>query len=419
VNSNDSAITRQLDPLPPSGSRPAAKSHRIAPVITAILIVIVGYSGPVLIVKQAAEAANLSAQQVDSWIFAVTFGSGICGLILSWWSRQPIIVAFSSAGHVLLLTSLSGYRYSDAIGAFIAVALASLAIGLSRTFSVLLARIPKAIVSAMLCGVLLRFGSGLFAALPGDPRRWQTTMLVLAMIATFFVSRSFGSKVATVWTCAVGALFAFVLRLTQTSHVHLAIASPHFSAPTFSVRAMTGLALPLLAVALSSQYAPGYAVLTSSGYEPPMDRILGVTGGIGAIMALFGSPGLNLAAITAGMATGPDAHPDPKRRYTAGITTGFANILAGLLGVSLLSVFTPFPKEYVAAITGLALFGSISSSMFGALSNPHEREAGVATLLCAASGFTLFGIGSPFWALLVGISLEALQRSARARTSNT
>ncbi len=178
---------------------------------------------------------------------------------------------------------------------------------------------------------------------------------------------------------------------------------------------MTGLALPLLAVALSSQYAPGYAVLTSSGYEPPMDRILSVTGGVGILMASFGSPGLNLAAITAGMATSSDAHPDPTRRYTAGIATGVANIFAGLLGASLLSIFTPFPKEFVAAITGLALFGSISSSMFGALSNPEEREAGVATLLCAASGFTLFGVAAPFWALLVGISMEGMQRYVRMR----
>jgi benzoate membrane transport protein len=399
--------------IPSAGRR----SHltRLAPIVAGVLIVVVNYSGPVLLVRQAAEAARLTARQTDSWIFAVTFGSGICALVLSWWSRQPIIVAFNSAGHVLLITTLGNYRYSDAIGAYLLVAVGCGIVGLSRTFSALLARIPKAIVSAMLAGVLLNFGIGLFKALPGNPRRWQTTVLVAGMIATFFVSRALGTRVATVWTCLFGAVASWVLRLTTTSGVHLRVAHPQFTSPTLSFGAMTGLAIPLLALALSSQYAPGYALLRTAGYNPNMDRILTVTGGVGALFAPFGSPGLNLAAITAGIATGEDAHPDPHRRYTAGMATGAANMVAGLFGASLLSVFAPFPKEFVAAITGLALFGSISSSLHGALDDPNEREAAVATVLCAAAGFTLFGVGAPFWALVVGLGIERMQRWVKSR----
>jgi benzoate membrane transport protein len=384
-------------------------------VVAGTLIVIVAYSGPVLVIKQAADAAKLTAQQTDSWIFGVTFGAGLCGLILSWRSRQPIIVAFNSAGTVLLITSLGNYRFSDAIGAYLIVAIASLIVGLSKSFSALLARMPKAIVSAMLCGVLFNFGSKLFAALPGSPKRWQTTVLVVIMIIAYFGSRALGTRVASVWTLLAGAIATFALGIAGKSDVHLALAHPKFTAPTFSLSALTGLALPLLALALSSQYAPGYAVLTGAGYEPHIDRIFVVTGGIGALFAPFGTPGLNLAAITAGIATGPDAHPDHERRYLAGISTGIANMVAGVFGASLLTLFTPFPHEFVAAITGLALFGSIASSMNGALTNPEEREAGVATILCAASGFTLFGVGAPFWALVVGLSIEALQRNARQR----
>ena len=381
------------------------------------LVVLVGYSGPVLIIRLAATNAGLSSANLDSWLFAVSAGAGIAGLILSVWLRQPVIVAFSSAGAVLLSTSLADYRFSDAIGAYVVVAVACIAIGLTGTFSTLLARVPGPIVSAMLAGTLFKFGTGYFAALPGNPQRWRVTAMVVLMGVVYFTARSHGSRLAVVWTSAAGLVTAFVLRLTTGAHARIALAHLTVRAPTFHLGAMTGLALPLLALALSSQYAPGYAVLRESGYEPDMDRILAVTGAVGLAMAPLGGPGLNLAAITAGLATGPHAHPDPNQRYLAGIATGFTYIAAGAFGASLLSIFSVVPPEFVAAVTGLALFGTIAGSAATALSAPASRDAAAVTLLCAAGGFTLFHVGAPFWALVAGLAVDALNRRTRMRVN--
>ena len=401
------------------GPTPARSAQRrgtwsIAPLIAGFLVVLVGYSGPLLIVGLAVTDAGLGTRVADNWIFAVSMGSGLTGLILSVWTRQPVIVAFSSAGAVLLSTSLHEYRFSAAIGAYLVVAAACVIIGVTRTFSRLMSHLPRSIVSAMLAGVLFHFGTGYFAALPGSPQRWRVTLLVTVMGAVYFLCRARGSRLAIVFTSAAGLAAAVALGLTTSVTPRLHLVDLQATMPTFDMGAMTGLALPLLALALSSQYAPGYAILQAAGYEPDMDRILVVTGAAGVALAPLGSPGLNLAAITAGIATGPDAHPDPHRRYTAGIATGVFYIAAALFGSSLLSVFSVVTPEFVAAITGLALFGTIASSAATALADPAERDAAVATLLCAAAGFSLFHIAAPFWALVAGLLVHTVTSRVRA-----
>jgi benzoate membrane transport protein len=386
-------------------------SARLGPVIAGLLVIVVGYSGPVLIIRQAVENAGLSARVADSWIFTVSAGAGLAGFTLSWWLRQPIIVAFNTAGTVLLTTSLKDYRYSDAVTAYLIVGVACVIIGLTGSFTRLLRLIPAPIVSAMLAGVLFKFGTGYFASLPGAPEARSITAMVAAMGVVYFVARSRGSRLAVVWTSAVGVVCAVALGTMTSQGLDLSIAHPLFTSPTVHGGAIIGLALPLLALALSSQYATGYAMLRGHGYDPNMDRVLMVTGGIGAALAPLGCPGLNLAAITAGLATGPEAHFDPAKRYQAGLWTGVFNIAIGLLGVSALTVFAVMPREFVAAVTGLALFGAIVSAASAALAEPQYRDAAGATLLCAAAGFSLFHIGAPFWALVVGLGVSALSRT--------
>jgi benzoate membrane transport protein len=390
---------------------PSSGLRRSIPAFVAgFLVVLVSYSGPFLVVQLAAKNAGLTVAQTNGWISAVSVASGVCAIVLSVWLRQPIICAFSSGGTVLLVTSLQNYTFADAVGAYLLVAVGIIVIGVTKSFSRLMARVPKGIVSAMLAGVLFNFGTGYFAALPGSPPRWQVTMLVLLMGTAFFLARVRGSRLSIVWTALAGGLAAVVLRVTTTTKPSLRVVHLTMVTPTFHVGALVGLGLPLLALALSSQYAPGYAVLRQSGYRPDIDRILVVTGGVSLVLAPFGSPGAHLAAITAGIATGDDAHHDPSKRYIAGVSAGVFYIVAAIFGASLLSVFSVLPKEFVAAITGLALFGAISGSLAGSMADTAGRDGVVVALLCAASGFSLFHVGAPFWALVLGLAVDAMEK---------
>jgi benzoate membrane transport protein len=230
------------------------------------------------------------------------------------------------------------------------------------------------------------------------------------MGAVYFVTRARGSRLSVVWASGIGLVAALALDLTTGQQIALRIADPVATAPTFNLGAIFSLALPLLALTLSSQYAAGYAVLRAAGYQPNMDRVLIVTGGISALFAPLGCPGINLAAVTASLATGPEAHPDLTKRYRAGIVAGVGYVAIALLGVSALDVFAVMPKEFVAAITGLALFGTIITAASNALHEPRSRDAAGAAFLCAAGGFTLFHVGAPFWALVAGLAVSALPR---------
>ncbi len=419
MSTNSSATETSAPPLPgaphtgsgQAGTAGGGARQLLGPIVAGFLVVLVGYSGPVLLIREATLAAGLDDAQAGSWLFAASFGSGVAGLVLSWWTRQPVIVAFSTAGVVLLISSLGDYRFSDAVGAYMFVGIACVVIGWSSSFGRLMAAVPAPIVSAMLAGVLLGFGVDAFAALgatgaDGAPDR-RITAVVVAMGVVYFAARSRGSRLAIVWTAGAGVVASFVLGVTNGAPIEPALVDLDPIAPTFSLAAVVGLGVPLVVVALSAQYAPGYGVLKGSGYEPDMDRILGVTGVATALLAPFGGSGVNLAAITAGLATGDDAHPDPEKRWVTGVWAGVFLIAVSTLGFSALSLFAAMPREFVVVVTGLGLFGPIAGALGGAIADPRHRDAALATTLCAASGFSLFQIAAPFWALVVGLAISA------------
>jgi benzoate membrane transport protein len=74
---------------------------------------------------------------------------------------------------------------------------------------------------------------------------------------------------------------------------------------------------------MASQNLPGFAVLRASGYTPPVQAALGVTGIGSAVAALFGAHTFNMAAITAAICLGDDVHPDKSQRWKVGIAYAF------------------------------------------------------------------------------------------------
>ncbi len=188
---------------------------------------------------------------------------------------------------------------------------------------------------------------------------------------------------------------------------------PVLTAPAFSWSALVGLALPLTIVALASQNAPGLGVMRAFGYRADDRLLIGSTGAISVLMAPFGSPGVNLAAITAAICSGPEAHPDPRRRYVAGMSSGALYVLVGSFGGVLVSLFTGLPKELIAVIAGVALLASLQGSLAAAVAEERGRDAAMVTFLASASGMSLFGIGSAFWGLVFGLGTHLVLDARR------
>lgn len=373
------------------------KDLSLSAVIAGLIAVIISYAGPLIIVFQAAREAHLPSAQVSSWIWAISIGSGLTGLLLSWRLKVPVITAWSTPGAALLVSMLPTVSLPQAIGAYIVASLIIAVIGLSGLFDKLMSHLPKAIAAAMLAGILFRFGAGLFTSVTLQPA------LVLAMIGAYLLGKRLSPRYAILAVLLVGCGVAAGLGEFNSGAITLAVAEPVFIAPQWSWHAIINLGLPLALVTLTGQYVPGMAVMRSAGYNTPARSIISWTAITSALLAPFGSHGINLAAITAAICTGREAHEDQGKRYIAGIACGLFYILMGIFGATLASVFAALPKELIAALAGLALFGAISAGLSGAMAEEKQREAALITFLVTASSMSFLGLAAAFWGLIFGL----------------
>ena len=386
-------------------SSPSSSSlFPLSAISAGIVAVLVGFGSTIVLVVQAHQAMGASQIQIASGATALCLGMAIGGAVLSLWLRMPIVLAWSSAGAALLTTSDLHPGYPAAIGAFLTAAGLMLLVGLVPVFGRLAARIPSAIASAMLAGVLLPFCLSLFHVMERD--------LVLGgiLLGVFVIARLRFPSFALLIVLA--AAFLVVAARGQGGGLTEGplFGTLHLTAPDFDLQAMIGIGLPLFLVTLVSQNLPGFAILRASGYEPPPRPILIGTATAWAAFAPFGAYTINLAAITAAICTGPEAHPDRARRYGAALVYAMAYIVLALFTAPIVNLFATLPPDTVAAIAGVALLLPLANALGGIFAEPGPREPALITFAATASGFALFGIGSAFWGLVGGFIALGAQR---------
>jgi len=377
-------------------------SDLIPPIVAGLISVIVNYGGTFILVFQAAQVAGLSPELTASWVWAVSIGVGATGIMLSWRTREPIITAWSTPAAAFLVTALASTTYSDAVGAYLISAAGFVALGLSRCFDKVIRLIPAGVASGLLAGILLQFGINAFGGITVDP--WLAGLL----IAAYVVFKRCTARYAVLGILGIGLTFLIAQGRVDLSGLSLQLARPVFTAPSFSVNALLSVALPLFLITLTGQYMPGMLVLRNDGFKTSANPIVTVTGLGSLLMAPFGSHAFNIAAITAAICTGPEAHAAAAKRWIAGIAAGTFYILVGVFGVTLAAVFMAFPATFISTLAGLALLGTIGGSLANALADAKTREASLITFLAAAANITLFGIGGAFWGLLVGLFSHAV-----------
>ncbi len=378
--------------------RPKLQDLSLSAASAGFVAVLVGFTSSVAIVFQAATNLGATPAQISSWMWALGLGMGLCSLLPSLWLRQPVMVAWSTPGAAVLATAgaAGGFGMHDAVGAFLVCAALTVLVGATGWFERVLDRIPMPIASALLAGVLTRFGLDAFIALK------SALGLVLTMLAAYLIGRRLWPRYAVPGVLLVGIAYAAVNGQLHLGAVEWGLTVPVFTSPEFSWRATVSLALPLFVVTMASQNLPGVAAIRAAGYPMPISKIITLTGLATLVLAPFGAFALNLSAITAAMCMGREAHPDPDKRYMAAVSCGALYCVVGLFGAAVTGVLTAFPRELVVAIAGLALLGSIGGGLAVALKEEAHREAALITFLVTLSGVSLAGIGSAFWGVVAG-----------------
>jgi benzoate membrane transport protein len=388
---------RILMPLStPARLRPWADSSPSA-LVAGFIAMMTGCTSSLVLMFQAGQAAGLTSAQISSWIWALFIGMAVCSIGLSLRYRTPISVAWSTPGAALLITSLGGVAYPEAIGAFITCSVLVILCGITGSFERLVKKMPASLAAALLAGILFKIGSEIFVAAQ------HRTALVLAMFFTYLLVKRASPRYAVLAALVVGSALAGGLGLLDFSAFSLQVAVPVWTTPAFSLAATVSIGIPLFVVAMTSQNMPGVAVLRADGYQVPASPLITATGIASLLLAPFGCHGINLAAISAAICTGEHAHEDRSKRYTAAVWCGIFYAIAGIYGAALAALFASLPKELVLSIAALALFGSIINGLTVAMAEPSEREAALITFMVTASGLTLLSIGSAFWGIVAGV----------------
>ena len=386
-----------------------ATAHDLFPAVVAGLVaVLISYAGPLLLVLQAAQAGHLAAAQVTSWVWAISMGAGVCGVWMSWRQRVPVVCAWNTPGAALLASALVALPYSQVVGAYLLAAAALLLVGWTGVFDRLMAHIPRSLCAAMLAGILLRFGVDAFGAarstVEGAP--W----LVGAMFAGYLLFKQRSARYAIALTLLLGVALwqglgwgQAAVPAANTSTSAWGLALPVWTAPELSWTALLSTAVPLALLCLTGQQVPGVAVLRASGYTAHNNQLIAGTGLASLLLAPFGAHGINLAAITAAICTGEEAHPLPEKRWVAGVACGAFYLLLGSFAGAITYAFAQLPVALVSTVAGLALLGAIQNGLIGALAEPSEREAALVTFVVTASNVSLLGLGSACWGLALGL----------------
>jgi benzoate membrane transport protein len=385
------------------------KDFSVQSLFMGILTAFVGFASSFAVVLHGLQAVGASETQAASGLMALSISMGLCAIVLSIATRLPVSIAWSTPGGALLAsTGLVEGGFNAAVGAFLVCAALIVIAGLFRPLGRAVAAIPAPLANAMLAGVLIGLCFAPVKAIGFNP------LLGLPIALAWIVVGAF----KRLWAVPA-ALAAFVLVLAfgvdipegGLASVERSLLPPvEFVAPVFNLAAFISIALPLFIVTMASQNIPGIAVLKVNGYEPKPGPLFAVTGLFSLLSAPFGGHAVNLAAITAAMCAGHDAHPDPARRYWAALIAGIGYVIIGLLAGAVTAFVALAPPILIQAVAGLALVGAFSSSAMSAFQAPETREASAITFLVTASGVSFGGISGAFWGLLAGGLMMALSR---------
>lgn len=372
-----------------------------------LLVVFVSLTGPIAILYQAVQAADLSVELTNSWLLAIFMGSGLFALLMSLRFGIPIIGSWASTTTALLITGLVDHPFSEVIGAYFVASIILMIIGYTGIFSKLMQTIPHAVIMAMLAGVLLTFGVKIFSSTRINP------ILGISMLMVFFAAKAIKFRAPVVLSFVVGVVIVALQSKINIPEVKLSIATPVWTNPTFPVGAFFTLTIPIVLLIMTSQNAPGIALLKAVGYTPPINTIVHFGGFLSLLGSGFGGSGVNLSSITASIAISEECDPNPDTRYFAGVVAGIAYCVAAIFAGVFSTLFGSFPGELTAVLAGIALLPIITTSLVDAMEIKDYRDSAVVTFLVTISGVSAFGVGSPFWGLIAGVIVHQLQRLSR------
>ncbi len=382
------------------------------PLIAGVVTALVGFTSTFAVVLTGLRAVGATADQAASGLLALCVVVGFGCLFVGARYRMPITIAWSTPGVALLAaTGAVDGGWPAVVGGFLVSAALILLAGFFPPLGALIAHIPPSIAQAMLAGVLLPLCVAPFTGLLSDP--WGVApVLVVWLVAARLLPRW---AVPLAFVAATVVIVIGIVRSGAQVDPATLVPRVEFVVPTLTFGSVVGIGIPLFVVTMASQNVPGVAVMRSLGYAVPWRPAMIVTGLGSALGATAGAHAINLGAISAAIAAGPDSHPDPNRRWLASISAGGSYLVLAVLSSAFAALVLLAPAGVIPAVAGVALFAAFGSAIQQAIDDPGERIPAVVTFLVAASGVAVAGVSAAFWALLAGLLVRTVLHAGRRR----
>lgn len=374
----------------------AGRDSSLSSVSAGFVATLVGFTSTIALIFHAARSLGATPEQVTSWVLALGIGMGLSTIGLSLWTRIPVLITWSTPGAAVIASAATGVSLAEAVGAFLVCGVLMWVSGATGWFERIMNRIPLALASSLLAGILAKFALMSFAAATPQP------LLIISMLMIYLIGKRLWPRYAVLGVLMGGTAVAASQGLLDTRQMSLQFATPVWVTPAWSWQAVLGMGLPLFIVTMASQAVPGVSAIRVSGYQPPVSPLMSWSGITTVLLAPFGGYAFNLAAITAAIVLNPHAHAASEKRYTAAVWAGVFYILMGLLGGAVAGLLAAFPPALIMGVAGLALLGTIANGLATSLADPSTREAAIVTFLVTLSGVVLLGVGSAFWGLVAG-----------------
>jgi len=172
----------------------------------------------------------------------------------------------------------------------------------------------------------------------------------------------------------------------------------------------------ILVVVYCLMEAPrGVAVLADQGYRVKVDRLITALGAGTALNALFGGGPAGLSNDGGAILAGPEAGAR-EHRYRGAVIAGGLMFGIALLAEPISALLHALPREYVAALVGLAILRVAADGCRRMFGGPLKL-APLVTFVVATGSFTLAGIGAVVWALVIGMAVACLLELPDLRTA--
>ena len=389
--------------VPPNvvlASSEGALGHAFSNGITAFLF---AATGPLAVLITVGRGGGLAPADIASWIFGAYGLGGLLTLWMCWRYRQPLGMAWTIPGALLLPPALHHLSFAEVVGAYWVTGILMAVLGASGVVNRVMSRVPMPIVMGMVAGVFLPFGLRVVTAFGELP---AVAAITLGTFLLFTVLPALGRRVPPVLAALIAGVAATVLLggmqpLGASAGV---LAQPRLYAPAFSVQALLELVVPLAVTVLAIQNAQGFAVLQQAGHAPPV-RAVTVACGLGSLpFAAVGSVPTCLTGPVNGILVSSGAR---ESHWLGGLVCGGAMVLFGLFAPAATRFALALPIALIGLLGGLAMLRVLQGAFQSAFRGRCPLGALVAFVVTVAN-VPILSIGAPFWGLVFAVVASAL-----------